>query len=577
MKFVFDIYDLKEISFNGELHVFVSTHITNKYCVIHIPINDEIENVELKCNIIKELKEIPRSTLIGFDLFKDIVSEQGEPALRPSGSASIFLYELQKGKKYELSLVDPTEHSNVITINVILEELILDNLIVAKTAKSYEHVPENDRRLKSFMDDYINRNMSLFDDYQALIPVMNYIHCPYYTTRINTYDGEIKLPGCAYAIEMPLNHYPEKLYEHLLKLSLNYYGIEEKDFLNMNVKQSMTYIVKALTFLSNSYPYISDKDSTGRKDVERFKNLQESKGGDCDDLSDHIFGMAVDLRENKWTNILVNKASSCLQYYIPVEQNGAVSSAAYSTNINTNDYGSHLWCMFIPRYYFLQCLEQAGEQNITGKIEPFEIDLPIFIGEGTAYVHPNPLEAKNPLQEKKYNLQLSLEGKYPFFRLLHSEQIPITTPNGELSSFYKIAGAGWINSPEFDFHDFTFTYEDEHIYSVYFDDLIYKNENIGIKINTKFTKEERLIVDDVLKQNHPIRKMFPPHGEFNFNYNLMKKQGISYYIRNMEHLKIAEKWAEKVINDSRLPFISYSLNDFSPCSSRIVYELRFLV
>jgi hypothetical protein len=262
-----------------------------------------------------------------------------------------------------------------------------------------------------------------------------------------------------------------------------------------------------LVIPSTSEPYVSDTVNTSSREkvarirtnkgfvdfqpsqgkhgvhgVERFSEVAENKGGDCEDVAMLINRVAVTLANGAWTDPLVTAAARVVQQYVPVVSLGSVKDASVGNDLTdtkklagagiidspadlAQSYGAHMWSEAVPVVkFFAQVQRAVPDVNADllwtkGAVKaPWTAALPQLVLEGTGRISSLQLPAaayvtgKDNLAERKQKTAAAVEKRHKLISsILSSTDVfkkmqmvrdqPATelTPNMRVTNFYRNA------------------------------------------------------------------------------------------------------------------------------------------
>lgn len=271
----------------------------------------------------------------------------------------------------------------------------------------FSYVAENEPLFSSVVRDIMVRSITMFtqeaaEKCTAFLPAseeVKRVHAPFYHLPAGLALGpDFVLAPHATKIDDPVRlERVEKWMRKILGYSLVRENFSEGTFITTIDKQHArtdntyddTYtqcaaiVAQGLAIPPTSMPYISDFVRTGKRSklaadkngfvafsnkhlhsVERFSEMAQNDGGDCEDGGNFAMRIGVVLQQNDWKDPLVRAASALLKNYVVSLNLGSVRSAALGNDkhskahsdisvIDTKEdrsvnYGAHMWCESLP-------------------------------------------------------------------------------------------------------------------------------------------------------------------------------------------------------------------------------------
>ena len=155
---------------------------------------------------------------------------------------------------------------------------------------------------------------------------------------------------------------------------------------------------------ANGYPRLDNEQMHG---VERFSEMCENDGGDCDDGACFSCRIATTLSEGEWESRELQAAARLCRLYVPTLNLGSVLSAALGNDNGDGKsarkedvidskadrdvtYGAHMWCELMPVAKFVALVKRSvPAMNIDLMMPsntprpPWMAALPHLVSEGT--------------------------------------------------------------------------------------------------------------------------------------------------------------------------------------------------
>lgn len=359
---------------------------------------------------------------------------------------------VEKGhvKLYDVHAVDKDDNEKEVIISLSDDPM--------QELNEFSYVEQNEQFMSSVVQSMVARTVAMFTEemaaaglgFQPSSTEMKRVHAPFNQTAAGL------LPGFTYLLR-PGNAAPEPGTEQFVRVqqwmrlitlyALQRENMEESTFIR-TVREQLrrtdnayddafteccSILGQMLSIPPTSMPYIGDEvyapkqrvdkvhskngypafSKTTVHSVERFSEMCENDGGDCEDGGCFSCRIANTLSAGVWDDPLVSSMSDLCRQYVPTLNLGSVLSASLGNDVDDGkssghrgrtidseedrdvEYGAHMWCEMVPVQKFGALVKRAVPDSEPGLLwprfasrAPWAAAIPHLVVEATGRLDP---------------------------------------------------------------------------------------------------------------------------------------------------------------------------------------------
>jgi len=360
------------------VHDLTTIHeFEHKYVTMWTNQNDKLYSFKPRKNFMNDEFSITKPLCLIFGVY-GIRTLDGEKITHPCGNVVIDVSKLKVDQETSIitNITDTTtqlEKTGTLRLSITTNGTPpCSQALNAKTSLICHGAAENNlSQISPFAEE----------GYPPIISRLLRLHSPYYTSNIG-----IQMPAGAFLINCGSGN---QNHMNKLQTAIHVAGWTDQEFIDAETrlcagsdetKICLNIVAKTLTMHTiQCLKYVPDIQFSGASKIptDRWEcpRYEHNFVGDCEDCSKEIF---VEIHE--WNTMitqdtLARTMQKILDHYIPLVVQGAVEINGQLKN--------HIWASLMSKYDFRQRLSA-----IDIGMEPFPLQLPLMLLEGTAAVYP---------------------------------------------------------------------------------------------------------------------------------------------------------------------------------------------